>query len=591
MGLIPEEIITQVLERCDIVETIAGYIPLKRAGRNYKALCPFHNEKTPSFVVGTDKQIFHCFGCGTGGNVISFVMKQERIDFPEAVQILAQRAGISIPEDHPHRAQAQNFQQKLFDINHLTAQFFHTQLLSAVDPAAKAARKYLKDRQISLEAVKRCELGLAPDSWDRLLDFLRAKDISLNLMEKAGVIVPRENREGYYDRFRHRIIFPIFDVRARCLGFGARALNGDQGAKYINSPETAVYTKGQHLFGLHLTREAIRQKDEVIVVEGYLDFIIPFQAGVGNIVASLGTALTVEQIRLLRRYTQNVIMLFDADNAGQEATLRSLDLLIAEDMNVRVATLDSGDDPDSFVRKRGIEEFHNRVYQALSLFDYKLKILMNRYSYKTVEGKAMICAQILPTIRKFRSAIVKFGYIRQLAETLSVTEEALLLELQNHTEPSRSRPAAVHPGRSGISSDNSRTVELKLLKLMLEEQVHIPFVRSELELSDFHDEKIKAVVSRVFEMSQQGLSMNTAHLMHYFDDMRISEMLSHLVMTDHWFAVDQEKLRRDYIDRIKRDRLKFKRQELSHQIRLAEISGDHQRLEDLKHRFNQLLKG
>jgi len=588
MGLIPAEIISQVLDRCDIVETIAGYIPLKRAGRNYKALCPFHNEKTPSFVVGADKQIFHCFGCGVGGNVVTFVMKQERIDFPEAVQLLARRVGIDIPEENTEQTPGQNFAQQLFDINSLAVSFFHAQLLSAADQVTKSTRKYLKDRQVGLDVAKTCKLGFAQDSWDSLLNYLRGKNISLDLMEKAGLIIPRENREGYYDRFRNRIVFPIFDARSRCLGFGARAINDDQGAKYINSPETAVYTKGHHLYGFHLSKEAVRQKDSVLVVEGYMDFIIPFQAGVQNIVASLGTALTAEQIRLLRRYTQNVIILFDADKAGEEATLRSLDLLIEEGMHVRVATLDSGEDPDSFVRKRGVEEFQNRIHQAVSLFDYKLKILMSRYSYKTVEGKSLICGQILPTIQKFKNAVMKFGYVRQLSQTLSVAEEALLLELQKDADSSKEQPIALRPE---VSPDSSRVVELNLLKLMLEEEAQISPIRNELELSDFLDEKIKAVISRVFEMSDQGVHVTASHLMHSFEDNQILQMLSQLMISDNSFVADKEKLRRDYIDRIKKDRLKFERQELSHQIRLAEVSGDHHTLEDLKHRFNQLLKG
>jgi len=589
MGLIPEEIIAQVLDRCDIAETIAGYIPLKRAGKNYKALCPFHNEKTPSFVVGTDKQIFHCFGCGAGGNVITFVMKQERIDFPEAVQILARRVGLTIPEANNQHPQAQNFSQQLFDINSLAAQFFHTQLLSGTSQAAQSARKYLKDRQISLDVVKQCQLGFAPDAWDSLIQFLHGKNIPLGLMEKAGVIIPRENREGHYDRFRNRVTFPISDVRSRCIGFGARALlSEDQGAKYINSPETGVYTKGHHLYGLHLAKAAIREKDSVLVVEGYMDFIIPFQSGVQNIVASSGTALTVEQIRLLRRYTQNIVMLFDADKAGEEATLRSLDVLIEEGMNVQVAALDGGEDPDSFVRKKGVEEFQQRITQAVSLFDYKLKILMSRHSSKTIEGKALICGQILPTVQKFKNAIIKFGYIRHLAQTLSIAEEGLLAELHKGSQPLREQPIAL---KSEIVLDGQRAAELNLLRLMLEEDNHISFVRSELDVSDFRDQKIKAVVARVFELLDQGMSVTASQLMHSFDDTQILKMLSQLMLSDHSFIVDKEKLRRDYIDRIKKDRLKLQRQELSTQIRLAEVSGDHNRLEDLKHRFNQLLKG
>ncbi len=588
MGLIPEDFIAQVLERSDIVETVGGYIPLKRAGRNFKAPCPFHNEKTPSFVVSADKQIFHCFGCGVGGNVINFVMKYERVEFPEAVEILAKRVGLMIPEVEKITTQS-HLTKSLFDINNLAAQFFHAQLFSGTNSAAKIARDYLKGRLVLVQTVKQCNLGFAPDSWESLLTFLRSKNVSLSLMEKAGLIISRENREGFYDRFRNRIIFPIFDIRSRCLGFGARALGEDGGAKYINSPETSLYTKGQHLFGLHLAKESIREKDFVIVVEGYMDFLIPWQAGVKNLVASLGTALTTQQIRLLRRYTQNVVMLFDNDKAGEEATLRSLDLLIEEEMNVKVATLDAGDDPDSFVRKKGGEAFALRIGQAEPLFDYKLKVLMSRFSHKTLEGKAHICQQMLPMIRKFPNAVLRFGYVKQLAHALSIAEEALLIELQKETKTEKVFLSAT--ATDFETNDTVNVAERSLLKLMLEEESHIPFVRNELDISDFQDERVRLIIEQMFVLLDKEEGVNASRLVTHFDESRVAQLISHLMVSEQSLSGDQEKLRRDYIERIKRDRIRSQRQQLSRQIRLAEMEGNHEQLDDLKQRFNQLIKG
>ena len=351
MGLIPDEIIAQVLDRCDIVELISEYVTLKKAGRNFKACCPFHHEKTPSFVVNRDKQIYHCFGCGAGGNVIGFLMSHDHMDFPSAVRHLAQKAGIAIPETSSDASsETMGVRDMVLKANELTVDFFHDILIKG-QRGANSAQDYLKKRQVRLETAQKLKLGFAPDSWDGLITFLRSKNISLSIMEKAGLVIPREKSEGFYDRFRDRVIFPIFDLRGKCIAFGGRTMKAESGAKYMNSPETPVYAKREHLYGLHFAKQAIAQKDCAVVVEGYMDFLTPFQAGTENIVASLGTALTSEQIRLIRRYTRNVVMLYDADMAGQMATLRSLDLLVEEDMHVKIALLTSGEDPDSFIQK------------------------------------------------------------------------------------------------------------------------------------------------------------------------------------------------------------------------------------------------
>ncbi|MCK5260333.1 MAG: DNA primase, partial [Candidatus Omnitrophica bacterium] len=266
MGLIPDEIIAQVIDHSDIVEVISAYVPLKKAGRNFKGPCPFHHEKTPSFIVNPAKQIFHCFGCHVGGNVIGFVMKQDRLEFPEAVRLLAKKVNIVVPETTRGNAQETNIRQLIFKINALAAEYFHKNLLSDKGRPAKEARAYLKKRKVDLKTVEQFQLGFAPDQWDGLIGYLRSKKINLGLMEKAGLILPRDNGQGYYDRFRNRVIFPILDTQAHYRAFGARALeaNGEKArvtAKYINSPETPVYVKGHHLYGFHLAKQAIGQED------------------------------------------------------------------------------------------------------------------------------------------------------------------------------------------------------------------------------------------------------------------------------------------------------------------------------------------
>lgn len=587
MGLIPEETISQILDRCDIAETIASYIPLKRAGRNFKAVCPFHHEKTPSFVVNPDKQIFHCFGCGIGGNVIVFVMNQERVEFPEAVRILADKAGIQIPANDSQNSETASLKELVYKVNDLTAQFYHGALVSSGNDVGHVI-KYLKERGITLDTVKKFRLGFAADRWDSLLNFLRGKNIHIGLMEKAGLVIPKESRDGFYDRFRDRIIFPIFDVRSRSIGFGARAMKEGL-AKYINSPETAVYTKGNHLYGFHASKDSVREKDFVIVVEGYMDFLIPYQAGVGNIVASLGTALTTEQIRLIRRYTQNVVMLFDADAAGENAMVRSLDLLVEEGMSVKVAQLSSGEDPDSFVRKFGAEKFNECIAQALPLFDYKLKILTGRFSHKTVEGKAKISAEMLSTISRFQNAVLKFGYVKQLAQALAVPEEALVIELQKANTALGKRPEpekkTLQPVPVGVSA-----AERNLLKLMLEDVAFIPLIREELQVSDFMDDKIKKVIHQIFDAASQGKDIKASSITHTLDDKQIAQMVSELVASDEIIISNKAQVCRDCIQHIKSNRMKVMRQNLREQISTAERSGDKNRLDELKHQFNQLIK-
>lgn len=591
MGLIANEIVAQILERCDIVEVISGYIPLKRAGRNFKALCPFHHEKSSSFVVSPDKQIYHCFGCGAGGNAIGFVMQQERLEFPEAVRFLAEKLGVEIPESSPAVNQAMALKQDILDLNDLAVEYFHNNLLTRNDPNVKSARDYLKDRGLRLEDVKQFKLGFALDDWDGLYNFLRGKSIDLKLIERSGLVVPRESKEGYYDRFRDRIIFPIFDVKSRCVGFGARTMKDDKGAKYINSPDTPVYTKGQHLFGLQLTRHAITKKDFVIVVEGYMDMILPFQYGVDNIVASLGTALTTQQIRLLRRYSNHVVMLYDADPAGQAAMVRSLDLLIEEDIHVRVAALAAGEDPDSFIRKFGLDEFDKRIKSAQSLFDFKLQWLCTKFDPKNIEQRAEICKQMMATIYKMNDEIVRFGYLKQLGERLGLPQDVLLREGKKVDASLRvqDKPAP-KPMAPLVETKPLGAVERQFLTLLFNDAGLINPARTRVTPSEFEDRRTRIILEKLFEFEGDKESFSVSSFLNSFDDPDVQKVILNISAQDDLHLKDAQKIFEDCISRIKKDRLKEKRRNVSELIRQAEIAGDVHRLEDLRQEFNKLIK-
>ena len=581
-GTIPEDVINEVQDRCDIVEVISGYIPLKRAGRNFKANCPFHHEKTPSFIVSPDRQIYHCFGCGVGGNVFNFLMRYERLEFPETVEMLARKVGVVLPKKEFRSPQAESLNQKLYKINELAGNFYHQFLLSSKEVAA--ARDYLSKRKVNIESVKKFSLGFAPDSWDSLLRYLRSKNVSLSLMEKAGLSVVREDKSGYYDRFRNRIIFAISDVKSRIVGFGARVL-GDSLPKYINSPETSIYSKGRNIFGLNFSKDSIRKNNFAVIVEGYLDFIVPYQEGIDNIAASSGTALTIEQIRLLKRYTRNVVIVFDADQAGQLATLRSLDLFIEEDMNVKVVDLPEGYDPDSFVRKNNASEFKKKIKEAKNLFDYKLNLLSRQYDLNKIEGKADIAKEMLPTIRRFKNAVLKFNYLKKLAEYLSVKEESLFIELN------KLKNSNVYVNKPvQLSLSRLRPAEKMILKLILEEKNLIDKFKDTLEMDDFQDERIKGIIALIFNLISQGKEISSNRLINLSKNEATAELIAGLSIPEELQDIDREKTFQDCVRRLKQDRLKLRCQQLSNQIKIAEGVGDRQKINDLINQYNLLIK-
>jgi DNA primase len=589
MGLIPNDVINQVIERSDIVDIIGNYTALKKAGRNFKALCPFHHEKSPSFVVNPDKQIFHCFGCGVGGNAIGFLMRQEHLEFPEAVRFLANKAGIVIPEDESSTpSPSRQLREEVLKINVLAAGFFHETLLSSNDPQVKIARDYLKSRGVDLETVKKFQLGFALNEWDALLKYLKSKGISEELISKAGLIIAREGKNGFYDRFRNRIVFPILDIQSRCVAFGARAMQDSDGAKYINSPETPVYTKGQHMFGLQLTKAAVGKLDRVIVVEGYMDMIMPYIHGVENIAASLGTALTVEQIRLIRRYTSNVVMLFDTDAAGQSAIVRSLDLLIDEGMNVRVATLAQDADPDSFIREHGTEAFAKCIDGAHSLLDFKFNWLARQYDLMTVEGKSKISQELLSTIARFKSEVAKYELTKLLAQKMNIPEGVLLKQAGT----AKSQPSSFkQPETVAIKASASASAGQELLlALFLKDPAWVTAARENIGPEDFPEGVVRHVVDVIWSLADESTNWSTNDLLVRLNDESAQSLVTRLLSIEEGKLGDPVLVFQDCIEKIRKEKQKKARGQLMEAIRQAEALKDTEKLDQLKEQFNQLLK-
>ncbi|MDP3731689.1 MAG: DNA primase [Candidatus Omnitrophota bacterium] len=591
IGRIPDNILEDILSRVDIVELISGYIPLKRAGRNFRALCPFHHEKTPSFMISPDRQIYHCFGCNAGGNAFNFLVQYERLEFPEAVETLAKKAGVSLPESQKQDNKTASLITQLYKINELTASSYESNLNSS---SGLSAKKYLLSRGINESTIKLFKLGHASSNWDALINHLRNKGIHLSLLEKAGLVLTKEGG-GYYDRFRNRIIFPIFDIKSRVLAFGARVVPGaakdaplNNSPKYMNSPETPIYIKGRNLYGLNLARDAIREDDCVVVVEGYLDFIVPYQAGLKNIVASCGTALTTEQARLIKRYTHNVVMVYDADDAGQMATLRTLDIFIEEGMNVKVVSLPEGFDPDLFVRKNGMGSFKEKINQAENLFDYKLRILKSRHSIKDIEAKALISFEMLLTINRFKNAILKTEYIKRLAQELDIREDALLQELNKIKEAKPYSDSGA--GGSVRKVLNINPTEKLLIKLMLEERELISHIRERLEPADFQDERTSRIVSLMFDLIEQGKNIEPNKLINHLDDESISQIICESTLLPQISPENKENVINDCVQRLKNERLRIKKHHLHEKIKTAQASGEEAELHRLMQEFHCLIK-
>lgn len=576
MGLIPEDVIRNVIDRSDIVEVIGRYVTLKKYGSNYKALCPFHHEKSPSFVVNPDKQIFHCFGCGVGGNVTSFLMRQERLEFPQAVRFLADQLGVVIPEDEASSAgPSKKLRDDVYRINELALEFFHERLLVSREATPQAAREYLKARGVDLETVKKFRLGCAPDGWDELILALKDKGITAQSIHQAGLAIARENKSGYYDRFRGRVIFPIFDINSRPVAFGARAISKDDGgAKYINSPETPVYTKGRHLFGLNLTKTAVSEEDSVVVVEGYMDMIMPFIHGVGNIAASLGTALTVDQIRLIRRYSSNVTMLFDTDPAGQAAIVRSLDLLIDEGMNVKVVTLSEGQDPDSFIREFGLEAFCERLKQAVSLFDYKFSWLAAQFDARSIEGKTRICQDMLVTIARFKAEVTKFELMRLLAQKLQLPEDIVFKQAKLDSKTSSFKPRVMPaPQTTPVKIRDVHRSEEHLIALFLSEHGWVEEARKTLTPDDFTSGTTRDLVMKIWQIAQERADWTVSDLLALFPSQEEQSFITRAASSTHTRQEEAAQVFEDCVKSLQLRRLQHEAMTLRQEIEETEKRG------------------
>ncbi|MCJ7806722.1 MAG: DNA primase, partial [Clostridia bacterium] len=461
---IPEGIIDEIRQRTDLVGLIGEYLKLERRGKNMVALCPFHTEKTPSFTVSPEKQLFHCFGCGASGNVFSLIMQMEKLTFPEAARFLARRSGVTIPEPKTGSPAEDNLKEKIYKLNYLASRFY-AYCLCKTD-SGKTALEYLQKRGIEQKTIELFMLGYAPADWTGFFTFALKKGIPADLLVKAGLVSPGREK-GYYDRFRNRVIFPIFNISGKVAGFGGRALEEGEksGPKYLNSPETPVYEKGSLLYGLNLAREEIRREKKAVIMEGYTDVITAFQAGIKNVVASLGTALTVEQGRLLRFQAETVITAYDSDSAGEAATWRGLAILQSTGCLVQVADLPEGSDPDSYIRENGADSFIELVNNSRPLMEYRLQQLKKRFDLASDKGRINYVEELMPFLLSAVNQVEQNFYLKRAAEELGVDEDALRSEFgkrrkrgsrfqdaQKNEQPEREEKIMIRPAEKILLS-------------------------------------------------------------------------------------------------------------------------------------------
>ncbi len=503
--LFPEEFITEIREANDIVEVISNYVSLKKGGANYKGLCPFHSEKTPSFMVSPAKQIFHCFGCGEGGNVIHFMMKQEKMHFPDAVTALAERCGKPLPtlERVPEDPARKEEKARLYDINRAACEFFRKERLG--NPAAL---RYLKDRGIRDESLSTFAIGYAPDAWESLNRHLTRQGFKTREQEQAGLVLQRQKGDGVYDRFRNRVIFPIVDIYGRPFGFGGRVLD-DSTPKYLNSPETPIFDKGANLYGLNLAYEAVRKQDYVLLVEGYLDVITAHQEGILNIVATLGTALTERHLRKLRRYTRNLALFFDSDAAGLKAAERSFDLCVPAGMKVKVVVLPDGEDPDSFIRAEGKAGFSEAMSGARPIMDFMMEQSTGGKTPETVEEKVAVTEKLAPLLARIPDAVEQELYLKKAAALLGVEASTLLKKLQSGRRRSS-------PGKNAVEKPDEETRkraipvwERDFVGWMVEHPEEIAKVRKRILPDYFLDPGLRKVVEAIQELPDSALDRET----------------------------------------------------------------------------------
>ena len=559
----PREVLDEVRLQNDIVEVISQYVPLKQKGNSYFGLCPFHNEKTASFSVNSEKQFYYCFGCGAAGNVFSFLMEMENMDFPEAMKKLAERAHITLPE--PERSAqviaAEQTKQRLFDIHTAAGRFFYECLQ---EKQGEQARAYLTKRQMDPRMARKFGIGYSPDSYDALFKHLKEKGFALSDILKSGLVLENKDGKGYHDRFRGRLMFPIFDVQGRVVGFGGRILAKGE-PKYLNSPETILFSKSRNLYGLNFAKAA--KKRELILVEGYMDMLSIYQAGFRNVVASLGTAFNNDHARTLKRFADDVILLYDSDEAGTNAALRAIPVLVKNGFRVKVTQVPDGKDPDEFIKAKGAAEFSKLLINAVHYISFEIACIQRKYNLKNPEHRVRFATEAAEILAKLDSEIERNVYLGEVSRVTGVEEEAIRSEIRKLVQKEeaafekeaekRQQNLKNYTAAGGKVEKGLIEAQRNLLYYAAQHQGVYEILKGILEEDDFTEEVFRRAFRRIGELWHSAGHVFPADLVSRFEEAKeqktVTEIFAVQLPTEN--GADMEKAINEQVRRLKRTKI------------------------------------
>ncbi len=582
-----DELIEEIRTNNDIVDVISKYVTLKRSGRNFFGLCPFHKEKSPSFAVSPDKQIFHCFGCGAGGNVIHFISKIEGLDFKDTLELLANRANIELPTlENSEDDKTARLKSKVYEINKIAAEFYHENLYK---PTSKMAQEYIKKRKLDNRTLKAFLIGYA-GNFNELYLLLKQKGFTEEEM-LASSLVKRTDNGGYMDSFRKRLMFPIQDVRERVIAFGGRVLD-DSKPKYINSPENIVYSKGRNLFGLNVAKK--HDTKRIIIVEGYMDAISLYQRGITNVVASLGTAMTESQGRLLRRHSEQVILGYDADGAGQAAILRGMEILQNLGCDIRVLQIEGAKDPDEYVLKYGPERFQRCVDNSISLVEFKVKVLLKELNIENTNDKIKFLNEIAKILSKITNQIEREIYVDKIAREYKISKEAIYAEINkliyNDNQGSKKLEKKVitmelkEESKTNISESTLKKEKLVIYLLINEYSKSYEKIAKLITLNDIQDETNRQILKKMYEEFQKG-NINTNQIVDWFQDENIISRITE-IMAEDFEITDVNKAIDDLINVYEKQKLVNRRNEILKQL---DTEKDVENMKELEKKLNDII--
>jgi DNA primase len=580
----PQTFIDDLKRQADIVRVVQDYVQLKKKGANWMACCPFHKEKTPSFSVSPAKEIFYCFGCHKGGSVFNFVMEIERVAFPEAIRIVADKVGMPLPkmvDDSRFEARRQEA-DVVIQLNSWAMEWWQQQLESSKE--GRIAREYLKEREITDETQKTFRLGYAPDSWDALSSYLRQKGATQEEIDRSGLVAKKEDGPRSYDRFRGRLMFPVFDVQARPIAFGGRTLKGED-AKYINSPETAAYIKGRNVFGLNLTKDEIRRQGFAILVEGFLDLIVPYQFGVRNVAASLGTALTHEQVKLLSRFARKVVVNYDGDRAGVQAAKKSIEILLAEDLEIKVLVLPDNADPDEYIRKFGVTEYQRQRAQAQPHIQFVIESALRDRNLHRPADKAEAVEEVLPYIRAVKNAVQKREYFDMAMDSLGIDRENVntstwrreLWQTVRHNRVLRPDSVQALTRRSEATAAEQRLLGVLFANANLRHEI-----LSMLKEEDYEDLATAPLFKAVLDLEREGAEVDFDNLnLKTEGDEFAAKMIPMLLMNSSLHASNENYVPEECVSTFRLMKIEQRIEELRRELVMAEREQDDEKVSRL----------